>query len=179
MFLEQGIETTSIEMIRAKSESSVGAIYHHFKNKEGIVAYFFSALDDQTALRDEYLKQSKTLKDVVEALIYSYVDWVSEQPEFAKFLITARFNIIEGGTATTYTKNKSRNQKIFSLISNFEEFKAFSLIPHELLLSLVIGSTESYCRAWLSQRVKADPKDYREILAKAAWNSLQDLRLEH
>lgn len=84
-------------MIRAKSESSVGAIYHHFKNKEGIVAaLFFSALDDQTALRDEYLKQSKTLKDVVEALIYSYVDWVSEQPEFAKFLITARFNIIEG-----------------------------------------------------------------------------------
>ncbi|MFY1373430.1 TetR/AcrR family transcriptional regulator, partial [Acinetobacter baumannii] len=60
-FLEQGIETTSIEMIRAKSESSVGAIYHHFKNKEGIVAaLFFSALDDQTALRDEYLKQSKT-----------------------------------------------------------------------------------------------------------------------
>lgn len=43
-FLEQGIETTSIEMIRAKSESSVGAIYHHFKNKEGIVAalFFFS-----------------------------------------------------------------------------------------------------------------------------------------
>lgn len=180
-FLEQGIETTSIEMIRAKSESSVGAIYHHFKNKEGIVAaLFFSALDDQTALRDEYLKQSKTLKDVVEALIYSYVDWVSEQPEFAKFLITARFNIIEGEEQQQLTqKNKSRNQKIFSLISNFEEFKAFSLIPHELLLSLVIGSTESYCRAWLSQRVKADPKDYREILAKAAWNSLQDLRLEH
>lgn len=122
-FLEQGIETTSIEMIRAKSESSVGAIYHHFKNKEGIVAaLFFSALDDQTALRDEYLKQSKTLKDVVEALIYSYVDWVSEQPEFAKFLITARFNIIEGEEQQQLTqKNKSRNQKIFSLISNFEE----------------------------------------------------------
>ena len=101
------------------------------------------------------------------------MDWVSEQPEFAKFLITARFNIIEGGTAATCTKNKSRNQKIFSLISNFEEFKAFSLIPHELLLSLVIGSTESYCRAWLSQRVKLTLKTI-EILAKAAWNSLQD-----
>lgn len=89
------------------------------------------------------------------------MDWVSEQPEFAKFLITARFNIIEGRNSNNLHKNKSRNQKIFSLISNFEEFKAFSLIPHELLLSLVIGSTESYCRAWLSQRVKADPKDYR------------------
>ncbi|MFH3733541.1 TetR/AcrR family transcriptional regulator, partial [Acinetobacter baumannii] len=82
-FLEHGIEATSIEMIRAKSETSVGAVYHHFKNKEGVVAaLFFSALDDQTALRDEYLKQAKTLQEVVFGLIHSYVDWVSEQPEF-------------------------------------------------------------------------------------------------
>ncbi|NUF32195.1 TetR/AcrR family transcriptional regulator, partial [Acinetobacter oleivorans] len=44
-----------------------------------------------------------------------------------------------------------------------------------LLLSLVIGSTENYCRAWLSQRVKSDPKVYKDILAKAAWDSLQNL----
>lgn len=179
-FLEHGIETTSIEMIRAKSETSVGAIYHHFKNKEGIVAaLFFSALDDQTALRDEYLKQAKTLQDVVFALIHSYVDWVSEQPEFAKFLNSARFNMMKGEEHQQLVqRNKNRNQNIFSLIANFEEFKVLSLIPNELLLSLVIGSTESYCRAWLSQRVKSDPKVYKDVLAKAAWSSLQDLRLE-
>lgn len=179
-FLEHGIETTSIEMIRAKSETSVGAIYHHFKNKEGIVAaLFFSALDDQTALRDEYLKQAKTLQDVVFALIHSYVDWVSEQPEFAKFLNSARFNMMKGEEHQQLVqRNKNRNQNIFSLIANFEEFKALTLIPNELLLSLVIGSTESYCRAWLSQRVKSDPKVYKDVLAKAAWSSLQDLRLE-
>jgi len=180
-FLEHGIETTSIEMIRAKSETSVGAIYHHFKNKEGIVAaLFFSALDDQTALRDEYLKQAKTLQDVVFALIHSYVDWVSEQPEFARFLNSARFNMMKGEEHQQLVqRNKNRNQNIFSLIANFEEFKTLSLIPNELLLSLVIGSTESYCRAWLSQRVKSDPKVYKDVLAKAAWSSLQDLRLEH
>ncbi|WP_343569173.1 TetR/AcrR family transcriptional regulator [Acinetobacter sp.] len=179
-FLEHGIEMTSIEMIRAKSETSVGAIYHHFKNKEGIVAaLFFSALDDQTALRDEYLKQAKTLQDVVFALIHSYVDWVSEQPEFAKFLNSARFNMMKGEEHQQLVqRNKNRNQNIFSLIADFEEFKALSLIPNELLLSLVIGSTESYCRAWLSQRVKSDPKVYKDVLAKAAWSSLQDLRLE-
>lgn len=179
-FLEHGIETTSIEMIRAKSETSVGAIYHHFKNKEGIVAaLFFSALDDQTALRDEYLKQAKTLQDVVFALIHSYVDWVSEQPEFAKFLNSARFNIMKGEEHQQLVqRNKNRNQNIFSLIANFEEFKALSLIPNELLLSLVIGSTESYCRAWLSQRVSSDPKIYKDILAKAAWHSLQNLMSE-
>jgi hypothetical protein len=39
----------------------------------------------------------------------------------------------------------------------------------------VIGATESYCRAWLSNKVVADPKAYREMLAQAAWDSLQNL----
>jgi len=175
-FLENGIETTSIEMIRSKSDSSVGAIYHHFKNKEGIVAtLFFAALDDQAALRDEYLEGTKSFQEVLYAFIHSYVDWVSGQPDFAKFLISARFSVMQGeDQERLIQKNKLRNQKIFSEISNYAEAEFLKSIPHELLLSLVIGSTENYCRAWLSQRVKSDPKVYKDILAKAAWDSLQN-----
>ncbi|RJE69806.1 TetR family transcriptional regulator [Acinetobacter sp. JS678] len=176
-FLENGIETTSIEMIRSKSDSSVGAIYHHFKNKEGIVAtLFFAALDDQAALRDEYLEGTKSLQEVLYAFIHSYVDWVSGQPDFAKFLISARFSVMLGEDQERLVqKNKLRNQKIFSEISNYAEAEFLKSIPHELLLSLVIGSTENYCRAWLSKRVQSDPKVYKDILAKAAWDSLQNL----
>jgi hypothetical protein len=42
----------------------------------------------------------------------------------------------------------------------------------------VIGATESYCRAWLSKKVVTSPKNYREILAKAAWDSLQNLAVD-
>lgn len=176
-FLENGIETTSIEMIRSKSDSSVGAIYHHFKNKEGIVAtLFFAALDDQAALRDDYLEGTKSLQEVLYAFIHSYVDWVSGQPDFAKFLISARFSVMQGeDQERLIQKNKLRNQKIFSEISNYAEAEFLKSIPHELLLSLVIGSTENYCRAWLSQRVPSNPKVYKDILAKAAWDSLQNL----
>ncbi|MFV5640648.1 TetR/AcrR family transcriptional regulator [Acinetobacter oleivorans] len=176
-FLENGIETTSIEMIRSKSDSSVGAIYHHFKNKEGIVAtLFFAALDDQAALRDDYLESTKSLQEVLYAFIHSYVDWVSGQPELAKFLISARFSVMQGEDQERLVqKNKLRNQKIFSEISKYAEAGFLKAIPHELLLSLVIGSTENYCRAWLSQRVKSDPKVYKDILSKAAWDSLQNL----
>lgn len=179
-FLENGIETTSIEMIRSKSDSSVGAIYHHFKNKEGMVAtLFFAALDDQAALRDDYLEGTKSLQEVLYAFIHSYVDWVSGQPEFAKFLISARFSVIQGKDQQRLVeKNKLRNQKIFSEISNYAEAEFLKTIPHELLLSLVIGSTENYCRAWLSQRVYSNPKVYKDILAKAAWDSLQNLMSE-
>lgn len=34
-FLCTGIAATTIEMIRDQADTSIGAIYHHFKNKEG------------------------------------------------------------------------------------------------------------------------------------------------
>ncbi|WP_432211478.1 TetR/AcrR family transcriptional regulator, partial [Acinetobacter variabilis] len=34
-FLRTGVAATTIEMIRDQADTSIGAIYHHFKNKEG------------------------------------------------------------------------------------------------------------------------------------------------
>jgi AcrR family transcriptional regulator len=176
-FLEHGLETTSIEMIREKSASSVGAIYHHFKNKDGVVAALvFAALDDQAQLRDQYLQQAKSLKELLYALIYSYTDWVSDQPKFAQFLLLAHFSVRQGEYGQQLNdKNKLRNQKIVRYISNFADASLLKSVPTELMMSLVIGATESYCRAWLSEKVVTNPRVYRETLAQAAWDSLQHL----
>lgn len=176
-FLEYGLDATSIEMIRDKSESSVGAIYHHFKNKEGVIAALvFAALDDQAALRDQYLERAQSLRDVLNALIYSYVDWVSDQPHFAKFLMLAHFSVMQGEHRPLLNeKNKIRNQKIVNYIAAYNNAKLLQSVPSELMMSLVIGATESYCRAWLSEKVLTNPKVYRENLAQAAWDSLQNL----
>lgn len=176
-FLEYGLDATSIEMIRDKSESSVGAIYHHFKNKEGVIAALvFAALDDQASLRDQYLERTRSLRDVLNALIYSYVDWVSDQPHFAKFLMLAHFSVMQGEHRPALNeKNKIRNQKIVNNIAAYSDAKLLQSVPSELMMSLVIGATESYCRAWLSEKVLTNPKVYRENLAQAAWDSLQNL----
>ena len=176
-FLEYGLDATSIEMIREKSESSVGAIYHHFKNKEGVIAALvFAALDDQALLRDQYLENEQSLNEVLDALIFSYVDWVSEQPQFAKFLMLAHFRVMQSEHRDTLNeKNKLRNRKIITSISAYSNVDLLKSVPSELVMSLVIGATESYCRAWLSKKVVTSPKNYREILAKAAWDSLQNL----
>ena len=176
-FLEYGLDATSIEMIREKSESSVGAIYHHFKNKEGVIAALvFAALDYQALLRDQYLENEQSLNEVLDALIFSYVDWVSEQPQFAKFLMLAHFRVMQSEHRDTLNeKNKLRNRKIITSISAYSNVDLLKSVPSELVMSLVIGATESYCRVWLSKKVMTSPKNYREILAKAAWDSLQNL----
>ena len=70
------------------------------------------------------------------------------------------------------TRNKQRNRQLTEWMSDEGRREAFSHIPAELLLSLIIGSAESYARAWLSGRVKKSPKDYAQLLAQAAWASI-------
>ncbi|WP_109441673.1 TetR/AcrR family transcriptional regulator [Acinetobacter haemolyticus] len=176
-FLDYGLDATSIEMIRERSKSSVGAIYHHFKNKEGVIAALvFAALEDQTALRDQYLEKVQSLKELIYQLIYSYVDWVADQPEFAKFLLLAHYSVMQSEHRSILVeKNKVRNKVIRHHISKYSDAYLLKSAPSELMMSLVIGATENYCRAWLFGNVVTNPKMYREILASAAWDSLQNL----
>lgn len=173
-FNEQGIEATTIEMIRAACETSVGAIYHHFGNKEGLVAaLFLTALDDQAQLRERYLNQAGTTREGVHALVHSYVDWVDSQPDWARFQFHARFAVTKGPFKDELAaRNKTRNRQLLEWLGAPGRNDELQHLPAELIPSLIIGPAESYCRAWLSGRVRNRPTVYRDALAEAAWRSL-------
>ena len=40
-FTEHGVDVTTIEMIRERSGASTGSLYHHFGNKERIIAALY------------------------------------------------------------------------------------------------------------------------------------------
>lgn len=173
-FNEQGIEATTIETIRLACDTSVGAIYHHFGNKEGLVAaLFFAALDDQAELRQQYLAEVKTAQQGVHALVHSYVDWVSRQPDWARFQFQARFAVAAGPFRDELaSRNKTRNRQLLEWLAHYGQGEEMRRLPTELLPSLIVGQAESYCRAWLSGRVKGEPAGYRALLAEAAWRSI-------
>lgn len=64
---------------------------------------------------------------------------------------------------------RSRNASLQGLEPIREELLS---LPLELMPSLIIGPAESYCRAWLSVRVKQSPELYRQALAEAAWRAV-------
>ncbi|KIF58557.1 TetR family transcriptional regulator [Pseudomonas fluorescens] len=175
LFNEQGIEATTIEMIRAECDTSVGAIYHHFGNKEGLVAaLFFTALEDQGRLRDAYLDAVDSTEAGVQALVFSYVDWVEQQPQWARFQYHARFAVTKGPFKEELAeRNKTRNLRLRQWLAESGRAAELQNLPAELLPSLIIGQADSYCRAWLAGRVKGSPTDYREVLAQAAWRSVR------
>ncbi len=173
-FNEHGIEPTTIEMILARCEASVGNLYHHFGSKDGLVAaLFFCALQDQTDLFDAELAKAQTMREGVAALVYSYVDWISAQPELARFMFQARSAVAKGPHgAELQQRNRQRAKRVMSWLGGPGRAGRIKDWPKELLPSLIIGAAENYSRAWLSGRVKATPAQQRESLAQAAWLSV-------
>jgi AcrR family transcriptional regulator len=176
LFNQHGVEATTIEHIRSDSEMSVGAIYHHFVNKEGLVAaLYMAALEDQGRLRDDYVGAAQSAESVIHALVHSYVDWVTQQPEWARFQFQARYEVAKSAFGDRLLHaNQARNAKLRAWYEEAVRQGAMQEFPLELLLSLIIGSTENYCRAWLSGRVKNSPDQYRAPLAEAAWRTVRN-----
>ena len=169
-----GIESTTIEAIKAACSTSVGAIYHHFGNKDGLIAaLFFCAQDEQALLLQSYLSKALSPQEGVHAMVFSYVDWVAAEPDLARFQFQARSFVAKGPHAPTLAeRNKTRNKTIMSWFTQPEHKAALTKCPPELLPSLIVGQSESYCRAWLAGRVRTSPEKFRSALAAAAWSSI-------
>lgn len=174
LFNEQGVEATTIDLIRAQSQMSVGAIYHHFGNKEGVVAaLFMAALEDQARLRDAYLAEAESTRDWVRALVFSYLDWVDQQPDWARFQYQARRSVAQGAFSDQLREaNRQRANQLKTWYGDPVQRDALRDLPLELVLSLIVGPAENYCRAWLAERVKQSPVFYRGQFADAAWRAV-------
>ncbi|MDO6441698.1 MULTISPECIES: TetR/AcrR family transcriptional regulator [unclassified Marinobacter] len=174
-FNELGVEATTIDAIKARCDTSVGAIYHHFGNKEGILsALFFAALDDQRQHLEQELAGANSLREAVFCIIGSYLDWVVANPEWARFLYQARSPVAKGPFQEELKDRNIQNyRKLKDQLLGFSKGDVKIVQPFEILFSLIIGPSENYCRAWLSGRVKGSPQEYRGEFAESAWRSLQ------
>lgn len=171
LFNEHGIDATTIDIIRADSETSVGSIYHHFGNKEGVIAaLYMAALADQAHLRDSYMKGVVSSREWVFALVFSYIDWVVAQPDWARFQYQARYAVAQSAFGHQLKEaNRVKNAQIKDWFSDPAHQRDLKDLPRELIPSLIVGSADSYCRAWLSGRVKQNPDLYKQLLAESAW----------
>jgi AcrR family transcriptional regulator len=174
LFNAEGIEATTIDDLRRACAQSVGTIYHHFKNKEGVVAaLFFVAFDDQSQAIADRIAGLSDGHAVVEALIGAYADWITAQPECAHFMFLARESVAQGPHAPDLLQRLvTRYQPIDEIFAHAAAAGHILPLPEELIPSLVLGATESYARSWLVGRRQATPASYAKRLAVAAWRSI-------
>jgi AcrR family transcriptional regulator len=174
-FTENGIDATTIDMIRERSGASVGSLYHHFGSKEAIAgALYISALDEHGELQRELIAPASNAEEAVKALVHAYIDWVAANPDKARFVLYSRRSVAKGESAESLAAHsKARVSEIKNWFRKYVEDGSVKNLPLECYGSLITGPSHDYARLWLSGRAKTDIKAYREIFAEAAWDSVR------
>ncbi len=174
-FVKHGVEATTIEMIKDASGMSVGSLYHHFGNKDKIAAaVFIQGMYNFGMLTRGYLKEIKdnngSAEEGIKAIVYANVDWISENPDWARFVFHHRTTVGKGDS-----EGKLKNDINVFFSDLIEWFKPFierdeiKSLPLNLITSLISGPTHDYARHWLAGRNQIPLMEHRETLAESAW----------
>jgi AcrR family transcriptional regulator len=169
-FAEKGLAGTTVEEVRRRSGASVGSIYHHFGDKEGIAAALFVA-----ALRDyqegllAVLAAGEDAERTVQALVRHHLRWVAADRDRARFLLSGR-------PPRAAAEIAQLNRRAFAATSRWldEQVAAGQIqpIPFELLYAVLIGPAQEFCRYWLDGRMRTPLRTAEHELAAAAWRAL-------
>ena len=176
LFNANGVEATTIDDLKRASGQSVGTIYHHFKNKEGVVgALFFVAFDDQSRAIAERIEGLADGRAVVDALIQAYTAWITAQAECARFVFLARETVAQGPYADDlHRRLLDRYRPIDEALARDAEAGRILPLPADLIPSLVLGAAEFYARGWPAGRRQAPPASHARQFALSAWRSLTE-----
>lgn len=173
---EQGVDGTTIEMIRDRSGASIGSLYHHFGNKERIIAALYMS---GTAQYAQMLQRGFASADSAEAcvrlLVTSYIDWVVANPDWARFILHSRSRVEAGEMGDALREaNRAHFAQIFAALAEYRQQGLFKALPDDCFASVVIGPTQDLARNWLAGRTRSELRDCRELLAQIAWDSVRN-----
>jgi AcrR family transcriptional regulator len=173
VFSEKGIEATTIDDIRTRSQASVGSIYHHFGTKEGIAAALFGqGVDDYWLQLLASAENQPTAERTIHGLIEAHIHWITGKPDLARFLFSRRQAVSPAYEQAIRVRTAGHFKAVFALLKPWFKQGVLRRLPAELYVPLLMGPAQEYSRQWLSGRVELDPQIAIEELSRAAWRSL-------
>lgn len=175
VFTEKGIEAATIDDIRRKSGASVGSIYHHFGNKDGIAAALFAyTLDDYWARVLAAVADEADARAAIRALVGTHLHWIVAKPDAARFLFSRRQAVGAAHEESVRQHTAGHLKQLLKLFKPWFNAGVLRRMPVELYVALLLGPAQELSRHWLGGRIALDPRDAAAELSAAAWRSLAE-----
>lgn len=174
-FLEFGFAETTIEDIRARSGASIGSIYHHFGNKEGLAAAVYAeALGDFQTGFLEALQGCATAEETVRTTVGYTLHWATGYPDWARYLFEAH-NARFGPAAERVAQelNAAFFPAVQAAFRPYMEKGEIARLPFNLTYAIILGPAQELCRLWLAGLHADKPIKAETALADAAWNAIR------
>jgi AcrR family transcriptional regulator len=173
-FGRDGFAATSVQDICREAGASVGTLYHHFGNKEGVAsALYVEALRRYQQGLLTVLESSAGARDGVRAVVHYHLRWVSENRALARHLLgrhdaeaplRARDDI--------GVLNRAFGQRTENWINTMQNKGQLRPLGYPLHVALLIGPAQQVTREWLGHRDADLPEEIVAVLADAAWRSV-------
>jgi AcrR family transcriptional regulator len=174
VFDRDGFEGATVAAIRRQASASNGSFFHVFASKKELAgALFLEVLSRYHAAILAALDPPPSAQDGIGGLIRAHLDWVVNNRPQARFL----FEISRSEWAEAVRDDQRAENARFS--DGIERWRAPLVARGELLattpavfLSQIIGPAQIFCRAFLSGRDRADPRQQADILIACAVRAL-------
>jgi AcrR family transcriptional regulator len=161
----------TLEDIRRDAAVSVGALYHHFPDKTALAAALY--VDLARAFQEGFVTELRArsgAEEGVKAGVRFYLGWVCDNRAAAAFLL--------GGRPRGDVALAQRNYEFLSAVMAWWETHvargALRSLPLDVINALWLGPAHEYTRHWLAGRSKRVPSAVADVLADAAWQTLEE-----
>jgi len=169
-FAEKGLAGTTVEEVRRRSGASVGSIYHHFGDKEGIAAALYvAALEDYQRGFQELLAEGSDPEPTVESLVRYHLRWVAADRDRALFLLSGAPPRAGEGIAAV---NRDALRRTSRWLARHVRAGRLRDVPFDLFYSVLIGPAQEFSRYWLKGRMRTSIGTAERELGEAAWRAL-------
>lgn len=171
-FGTDGVVSVTLDDVREEAGVSVGALYHHFADKEALIEALY--LDLTTSVQTAFLKVLRShpvAEDGIKAVVRFYLRWVTRERAATAILLGHRPQ-----SAELTELNRRFFAEVMAWWQTHVHYGALRALPLDLLHALWLGPSQEYTRHWLGGQAKRAPTSAAEVLAEAAWNTLKEDR---
>ncbi|WP_027583805.1 TetR/AcrR family transcriptional regulator [Bradyrhizobium sp. Ai1a-2] len=170
VFDRDGFEGATVAAIRTRARASNGSFFHFFGSKKALAGtLFLDILQRYHAVMLAVLDRSCGAREGVGRLIRAHLDWVVTNRREARFLFE-----ISRSEWSDELRDAQRTENV-RLADGIENWRAPLLSSAGLLpmspivfISQIIGPAQIFCRAYLSGRDRADPREQADMLIACA-----------
>ena len=172
---EKGVTAVTMHDICQRSGASVGSVYHHFNDREGVLyALYRACFDDCFAQLRTAVYQAQTAQEGINALVYTYLSWVEANPDRATFIYEAsQGNLLRSYLSQIVAFKGDFYADIFAWMEPFVESGELLRLPPWAYDAIMMGPAHEFARRWLGGMQELSMAEAQTIIAEAVWRAVR------
>lgn len=172
---EKGVTAVTMNDICRRSGASVGSVYHHFKDREGVLyALYRQCFEDCFARLRTAVRSASEAKQGITALVQTYLHWVEANPVQATFIYEAsQGTLLRSYLPEIMAFKGAFYADIFAWMAPFVETGELVRLPPWAYDAIMMGPAHEFARRWLGGMQEISMAEAQSIIAEAVWRAIR------